>query len=246
MIGIFDSGVGGLSVYFELKKLSPEAAVVYFSDHANFPFGEKTQPELLQITMSAVKKLMEYKTNPIVVACNSATVSTIDQLRESFPTIMFVGVEPAVKIAVSETENGHVGVLATKKTVLMHDSESLAQDTIVHKHYAPELISQIENDVGKITDDDIRKSLEPLLSQGIDTLVLGCSHFYFLKERIRALNPSLHVIEPSKAVAERVISVLDGKIETGKDIFLTSGDVVAFQRFLLSHGEGRDYDVRQV
>ncbi len=246
MIGIFDSGVGGLSVFLELKKILPQTATVYFADSRNFPYGEKSDLELAHITIEATGKLIDFGCDIVVVACNSATVSVIDRLRDRFPDIRFVGVEPAVKLGEKNTKNARLGLLATQKTVVTHQSDDLVGEIQIFRHHASGLISKIEQDLAAVTDLDLSEALEPLLEKGVDTVVLGCTHFYFVKERFELLYPEISFVEPAPYVAMQVKRLLDGKIEGGDDIYLVSGDHNKFKQFLVNILGDVDADIRQV
>jgi len=231
MIGVFDSGIGGLSVFLELKKLSPEIQMIYFADSKNFPYGEKTQPELLDITIKATEKLLKFGVDTVIVACNSATVSTIASLRSMYPKINFIGVEPAIKMAVSASNHGNIGLLATKKTVNTHESDILAGGEAVLKHYDKRLIDMIENNFSDISEDDLVQAIEPLLSKGVKTIVLGCTHFYFVKNQLQKQFPDIHFIEPADIVARRALEIAGNQC-LGNSIFLVSGDKQKFANFI--------------
>lgn len=217
MIGILDSGIGGLSIYYEVKKRLPEAGVVYLADNKNFPYGDKSEVELLAIVRSAVRTLIEKGATIIILACNSATVSTIQSVRTEF-TIPIVGIEPAIKTAKSVTKNGKIGVLATKRTVANHE----ASEGIIKVHNA-ELVDMIEHDVESISDEVLKAAMLPFTSLDVDTVVLGCTHFSFIKDRLSQLFPAITFLEPTEAVVNRLESVISENkldIERGSDIFL--------------------------
>ena len=217
MIGILDSGVGGLSIYHEVKRLYPEAGVIYLADKANFPYGEKTEKELLVIVRAAVSTLIGTGATVIIIACNSATVSTISHLREEFQ-IPIIGIEPAVKQAEKVTKNGKIGVLATKRTVEQHG----ANDKLLKVHNA-ELVSRIEYNQSGITDEELRAAIKPFSTFGADTVVLGCTHYSFIQDRLARLYPEITFLEPTEAVVSRLMMVMDENnldITQGDDIFL--------------------------
>lgn len=234
MIGILDSGVGGLSIYKEIKNSFPEVATVYFADKTNFPYGSKTGSELNEIVSSAIKTLVDLGANIVVLACNSATVTTVNKMRERF-SIPIVGVEPAVKTAASMTRNGKIGVLATARTTKKHDSTSLAPNCNIYKHDDASLVAKIEFDSTKITDNDLVISLQPLLNKEVDCVVLGCTHFHFIKKRLEEMFPNITFISPEKAVVERLKSVIrenNVELTIGNDIFLCSADSEVFRKSL--------------
>jgi len=233
MIGIFDSGVGGLSVFCELKKRRPDAEIVYLADSANFPYGDKSQSELINITERATNFLISSGAKTVVLACNSATVSTIKHLREKYPLIKFVGVEPAVKVAYDLEYPGKIGILATKKTVSTHDSEALAPGSTLYKHYDENIIDMIENNYQRIGNNDLKNAIDPLLSEGVKIIVLGCTHFYFIKERFTQAFPEVTFVEPAGAVAQRVLEV-SKNISLGESTFFVTGDIEKFSDFLVN------------
>lgn len=245
MIGIFDSGVGGLSVFCELKKLIPDIAITYLSDSANFPYGEKQQEELLRIASNATKRLISEGANTIVVACNSATVSTIKYLREKYPEIDFVGVEPAIKPALKNNHAEPIGLLATKKTVMTYHSDILVDNIKIIKHHDPYLIDKIENDYHAISDFDMQKALDPFIEAGVKTVVLGCTHFYFLREKFADKFPEIQFLEPAPAVAKHVLEI-NSFYRMGECQFLVSGDVDNFRHFLENVVGYKNGDIRKV
>ncbi len=245
MIGIFDSGVGGLSIYLELKKIAPQLSVVYFADSANFPYGEKSQEQLLALSVAATERLIEYGATTIVVACNSATVSTITDLRERYPQLNFVGVEPAIKVATEQLRSRHIGLLATKKTVVTHDSDSLADGGKVYRHWNSALIDMIETRYVQITHEDLSRAVDPLVQQGVDTIVLGCTHFYFVKARFESEFLGLKFVEAAQAVAARTLEIGTTDSEN-KEIFLVSGDLTRFTDFMENVVGYKHADIRKV
>ncbi|MEI6267072.1 MAG: glutamate racemase [bacterium] len=233
MIGIFDSGVGGLSVFCELKKIRPEAEILYLSDSANFPYGDKSQEELLRIVTKATDFLISQGAGTVVVACNSATVSTIKYLRDNYPLVTFVGVEPAVKVAYDLNYSGKIGILATKKTVATHKSEKLAPGSTLYKHYDAKIIDLVENDYQEINRDDLQAAIEPFLHEDVKIIVLGCTHLYFIKEMFVQSFPEVTFIEPSEAVARRVLEVSEN-ISFGESTFFVTGEIEKFDDFLVN------------
>ncbi len=245
MIGIFDSGVGGLSIYCELKKLAPQLSIVYFADSANFPYGEKTQAELLAVSSSATERLISMGVGTIVVACNSATVSTIAELRERYPKVAFIGVEPAIKVATEQLKSKSIGLLATKKTVVTHDSDKLAAGGQVYRHWDSALIDRIENHFHEITRQDLQIATLPLIQKRVDTIVLGCTHFYFVKERFIHEFPELSFVEAAEAVAKRALNI-GGVDSEDQVIFLVSGDQARFTDFVENVVGYKHADIRKV
>ena len=214
-IGIFDSGVGGLSVWKELIKELPNESMVYYADSANCPYGNKTQKEIIALSKRIVDFFLEQNVKLIVVACNTATAAAIDYLRSSY-NISFVGMEPAIKPAAQNTKNGVVGVLATEGTfggrLFLETSQKWASDVDVIVQVGEGFVELVEN--GDFTSDLAKKTVseavQPLVDKGIDQLVLACTHYPFLCENIKAIskNKHLEIINPAPAVAIQVKSIL--------------------------------------
>ncbi len=234
MIGILDSGVGGLSIYQSIKDRLPEAGVVYLADKKNFPYGEKTESELQSIVVGAVQELINFGANVVVVACNSATVTTISYIRKKF-SIPIIGIEPAIKQAANETKTKNIGLIATARTVASHGSEVLAVGCNVFKDHNGALIVSIENDYNNISDDDLRAAMIPFLGKNIDSIVLGCTHYHFVRERLEKLFPETKFYAPEEAIVNRLLSVVHEEkveLELGSDIFLVSDGENAFRESL--------------
>lgn len=234
MIGILDSGVGGLSIYREINKRFPNAGIIYFADKLHFPYGEKTDEQLLPIIRAATQTLVESGAEVVVFGCNSATVATISSLRVEFK-IPIIGIEPAVKQAARITKNGKIGVLATQRTTEDHDGESLAPDCTLCKAHHAALVSKIENDFENIDDGTLRDAIELFIKADVDTIVLGCTHYHFLKERLEEMYPNLVFVDPTEAVVSHLAEVVrENNIEIvgGNDIFLCSADCKGFSNSL--------------
>jgi len=214
-IGIFDSGVGGLSVLREIRAQLPHADLLYFGDNAHIPYGPRPLAEVRAFSEASTRFLLGRGARVIVVACNTASAAALNYLRQTFPNVPFVGMEPAVKPAAEQTQTKVVGVLATPATfqgeLFNSVVERFAQGVTVLSQVCPGLVQQIE--VGELdspkTETMLRGWVEPMLAQGIDALVLGCTHYPFvipLLERI--CGPGVRVIDPAPAVARQVGRVL--------------------------------------
>ena len=217
MIGIFDSGVGGLSVFREIKKLLPSERYVYFSDNAHCPYGEKSREYIIDRARIITSFLMEHGAEIIVVACNTATAAAISTLREEFP-ICFIGMEPAVKPAAQSTRTGVVGVLATAGTLkaskYIDTREKWAQNVRIAEHIGQGFVELVES--GKVTGEEaeevVERSVRPLLDAGADTIVLGCTHYPFLSDTIlKVAGNSVRIIDPAPAVARHLLEVMQEK-----------------------------------
>lgn len=215
LIGVFDSGVGGLSVWREIRRCIPDAPLIYLADQAHVPYGPRPAHEIIQLTEACVRWLIERGCQVIVIACNTATAAALSHLRITFPHIPFVGMEPAVKPAVALTRSGVIGVLATHTTVKSERFASLVQryarEVRVIERACPTWVALVERGefdqphaFAQVADD-----LHALLDQHVDTFVLGCTHFPFLASCIQKVidqqpsNIAIHVIDPAPAVAQQ-------------------------------------------
>lgn len=240
MIGIFDSGVGGLSVFREINKLLPEEKYAYFSDNAHCPYGEKSKEYITDRARHITEFLIGQGADIIVVACNTATAAAIATLRNEYP-ISFIGMEPAVKPAAALTKTGIVGVLATSGTLKAdkyRDTKGRhAEDITVVEHIGQGFVELVENGMttGPQAEAIVMESLEPLLDAGADTIVLGCTHYPFLSETISKvaaqLTPgrSVTIIDPAPAVARHLLDIM------------TEQNIIKREGFSLSlHASGDD------
>lgn len=219
MIGIFDSGVGGLSVFREIRKLLPEEKYIYYSDNAHCPYGEKSKEYITDRAREITTFLISRGAEIIVVACNTATAAAITTLREEFP-ISFIGMEPAVKPAVKSTRTGVVGVLATAGTLkaakYLNTREKFSDGVRIVEHIGQGFVELVEKGclTGKEAEDIVTASLKPLLDEGADRIVLGCTHYPFLSKTISrtaaALYPEreMEIIDPAPAVARHLMDIM--------------------------------------
>lgn len=239
MIGIFDSGVGGLSVLREIKKILPDERYLYYSDNAHCPYGEKSRDYIIDRARYITELMLEKGADIIVVACNTATAAAIKTLREEFP-VPFIGMEPAVKPAAALTHTGIVGVLATAGTLKAEKYQNTrcryAEDVQVVEHVGEGFVELVEsgNTTGRVAENIVGESLEPLLDAGADTIVLGCTHYPFLSETISKvagmLTPdrNITIIDPAPAVAKHLHKIMKEKAIIKNDGFsielYSSGD----------------------
>lgn len=241
-IGIFDSGAGGLSVYRELVKLLPRERYLYFSDNAHCPYGEKTPRYIQERGRAITEILLGLGADIIVVACNTATAAAIATLREEYPAVPFIGMEPAVKPAALGTRSGVIGVLATAGTLKGSKylkTRGLYEDNVkIVEHVGQGFVELVEGGIldGPEAEATVRASLQPLLDAGADTIVLGCTHYPFLQPVIERLaGPDVKVIDPAPAVARQTVRILQEKgIPTGEGPFSVdlyfSGEPDSLQR----------------
>ena len=233
-VGFFDSGIGGTCILAAFKRLCPTVETVYLADSEHCPYGNRPPEEIRALADACVRKLLAQGCRMIVVACNTATAAAIDMLRERYPDIPFVGIEPAVKMAALHSKTGVVGVLATAGTFhgrLYNETKArFAQDVTVLAVVADEFVEIVEKwksgKVGKCgggveTDPPmeeafreyvervVRAKIEPLLKAGADVIVLGCTHFPHLRAFIeRVAAGRAEVIDPSEAVARQARRLL--------------------------------------
>lgn len=214
-IGIFDSGIGGLTIAAAVRRALPSEHLVYFGDNAHVPYGERTAGEILALSTAITEALLDKGCRSIVIACNTASNAALSPLRERFPHIPFVGMEPAVKPAVEHTRTGVVGVLATKATVegrsMAAIVERFAKGVEVIQQACPGLAQRIDNGDFDTVETEVllRNWIEPMLERGIDALVLGCTHYPLVRPLIeRIAGPGVRVIEPSAAIARRLAQLL--------------------------------------
>ena len=214
-LGVLDSGVGGLSVVRHLRIDLPNEDLLYFADQAHIPYGPRPSGEVRAFTAGITRFLLDHGAKLIVVACNSATAAALDYLRETFPAVPFVGMEPAVKPAAANTRSGKVGVLATPGTFNSQRYASLmaryAEGIQVYEDPCLGLVQLIES--GALAAAETRALLqgvvEPMLDAGVDTLVLGCTHYPFVKPLLREIaGDAVAIIDPAPAVARQTRYVL--------------------------------------
>lgn len=244
MIGIFDSGVGGLSVFREIRKLLPEERYIYYSDNAHCPYGEKSREYIIDRAREITRLLLSEGADIIVVACNTATAAAIATLREEFQ-IRFIGMEPAVKPAAMSTKTGVVGVLATAGTLkadkYLNTREKWAEGVKIAEHVGQGFVELVEKGCtsGPEAEGVVTESLKPLLDEGADRIVLGCTHYPFLSETISktaaiiAPERDIKVIDPAPAVAKHLLEIMKENRLIKKDgfniVLKSSGDDTVLQ-----------------
>lgn len=246
-IGIFDSGLGGLSVWEALYDLMPDESMLYLADSKYAPYGHRPQSEIIQLSIKNMEYLLEQGCKIVVVACNTATTNAIDVLRQSYK-VPIIGIEPAIKPAALNSKTGVVGVLATRGTLasslFIKTAALYAKDRTVIEQYGDGLVTLIE--AGEMEsqhmDELLHKYLDPMISAGIDSLVLGCTHYSFLRPQLEAILPSdVQIIDAAAAVAKQTKSVLKEHELLSEGMhkpslrFYTNKDLSIMQRFLAFH-----------
>lgn len=241
-IGIFDSGLGGLSVWQALHDALPYESLIYLGDGARCPYGSRSREEVLKFTEEAVERLLSEGCKMIVVACNTATAVAIKYLREKYPDIPFVGLEPAVKPAALTTKSGIIGVLATKRSLegdhFRRAEERFGSEVTILKAVGEGFVEAVEENREHTpeTAEIVRKAVQPLVEAGADKIVLGCTHYPFLRAEIASVaGEGVEIIDSSAAVARRVIALLEeggiAKIEGKPEYrFLTFADEAYVER----------------
>jgi glutamate racemase len=235
-IGVFDSGVGGLSVLREIRRELPAENLMYVADSGYAPYGDKPQQFIEKRAFAITRFLFDQGAKAIVVACNTATGAAVASLRSHF-TLPIVAMEPAIKPAVAQTRTGVVGVLATRRTLASHNFvklfERYGSEAEILPQACPGLVEQVEvgDLAGVKTRDLLERYLTPLLAKGADTLVLGCTHYPFLLALIQEIvGPNVAVIDSSEAVARQLRrrlgahDLLNDAHESGSDRFWTSAE----------------------
>ncbi|MFN2282542.1 MAG: glutamate racemase [Anaerolineales bacterium] len=244
-IGIFDSGVGGLSVLSEVKRQLPAEDLIYVADQAHVPYGDRSRDEVLGFSLAIIRFLVKMQAKLVIVACNTASAVALTELRNRFPKLPCVGMEPAVKPAAEETRSGVVGVLATPATfqgdLYASTVEKHARGVKILQDTCPGLVGQIE--AGRISSSETRQILEralaPMIDQGVDEIVMGCTHYPFVIPLIREIaGEGIEVIDPAPAVARQAgrllekYDLLDRSGGETKSDFFTTGDPAAFSGLL--------------
>ena len=214
-LGVLDSGVGGLSVLVHLRRQLPAEAVLYFADQAHIPYGPRPAEQIQTFTAEITRFLLRRGAKLIVVACNTATAAALDYLRQAFPDVPFVGMEPAVKPAALTTRSGKVGVLATPSTLNSHRYAGLmaryATGIEVFEDPCSGLVQLIE--AGALAAPEtgalLQRVVAPMLAAGVDTIVLGCTHYPFIRPLLETMiGDEVTIIDPAPAVARHTRFVL--------------------------------------
>lgn len=233
-IGLFDSGIGGTSIWKAIHQLMPNENTIYLADSKNAPYGEKSKEEIIALSKKNTELLLEFNCKIIVVACNTATTNAIKELRATY-NIPFIGIEPAIKPAANNSKTQTIGILATKGTLsseLFNKTIELYKDIKIVEQIGHGLVELIEN--GEINSPEMEKLLQsyltPMIEKNIDYLVLGCSHYPYLIPKIKTILPKhIQIIDSGEAVAKQTQAVLNEKVglsNTTKSthLFYTNGN----------------------
>ncbi|MBL8120269.1 MAG: glutamate racemase [Anaerolineae bacterium] len=237
-IGVLDSGIGGLSVLREIQRLLPAHPTVFVADQQHLPYGPRSTPEIQQFSEGITRFLIEQGAAVVVMACNTASAASLFYLREVFPTLPIVGMEPALKPALAESQSGVVGVLSTQATaegvLYRRLLERYAEGKQVITQVAPELVRIAEAQSQHTPESRaiIRGYVEPIVAAGADAIVLACTHFPFVADAIQdVVGAGVRLIDPSVAVARQTARVWPVDVEPGRDTpaYYTTGDTSLFQ-----------------
>lgn len=210
-LGIFDSGIGGEAVAIALRVTFPQADIITVNDQAHVPYGDKTQKEVIHLTDTAIQPLLTASCDVIILACNTATMAALETLRARYPRQKFIGIEPMIKTAAALTKSGVIAVCATPATLAStryHELKKLhAKDLTVLEPDCSEWASMIQN--SQINHERIEGSINSTCKNGADIIVLGCTHYHWIKDFIVEITRGrAHVIEPSAAIGRRVKQLL--------------------------------------
>lgn len=219
MLGFFDSGVGGTTIWKEVNQILPNESTIFLADSKNAPYGTKTKQEIIDLCRKNTDFLLQHHTKMIIVACNTATTNAIDFLREHY-SVPFVGIEPAIKPASLQTKTKKIGVLATRGTLaseLFHKTKG-----VFATEKGVEIISQQGDGLVELIEENkidtpemcflLQKYLTPMVQANVDYIVLGCTHYPYLRQMIESLIPeNIIVMDSGRAVAQRVRHLLEEK-----------------------------------
>ena len=242
-IGLFDSGIGGTSIWREIHQLLPNENTIYLADSKNAPYGQKSKEEIIQLSIKNTEFLLNENCKVIIVACNTATTNAIKELREKF-SVPFIGIEPAIKPAALNSKTHKIGILATKGTLnseLFHKKVSQFQEIKIIEQIGFGLVELIEN--GKINSHEmtelLKKYINPMLESDIDYLVLGCSHYPYLIPQLKKIMPKkIKIIDSGEAVAIQTRKILTEKIglrestQESTQLFYTNSNTKVLQELL--------------
>jgi len=238
-IGVFDSGLGGLTVVKALSEVIKGADIFYVADTKNAPYGEKTPEQILQYSLDITEHLITtHHINALILACNTATSFAIEKLRELYPSLIIIGTEPGVKPAIEQTKTGKIGVLATPATLKSEKYQelvkqlSLGKNVALYEQACPGLVEQIER--GAIASDTtknlLHQWLSPMKDNNVDTIVLGCTHYPLVGNTIEnIMNTDVTLIETGSAIANHLLRLskkLPHKNEGNLTIFIHSTDSI--------------------
>ncbi|MDI1316097.1 glutamate racemase [Flavobacterium sp.] len=234
-IGLFDSGIGGTSIWKEIHEVLPHEDTIYLADSKNAPYGQKSKEEIIALSIKNTEYLLNQNCKIIVVACNTATTNAIRELRAKYD-VPFIGIEPAIKPAAVNSKKNIIGILATQGTLnseLFHQTVEKFQETKIIEQIGTGLVRLIEN--GEMNSEEmdalLQQYLQPMIHANIDYLVLGCSHYPYLIPQIKKILPkNIKIIDSGQAVALQTKNILSEKVglnfqkDKGKSVFYTNSN----------------------
>lgn len=213
-IGIFDSGIGGLTVWRAIRDRLPRESLIYLGDGANCPYGLKSCEQIRSFADRAMQSLLAQGCKLVVVACNTATAAAIETLRANYPEVDIVGMEPAVKPACRLTKSGVIGVIATERSLkgdlFQHTVARYASNIRVVARFGEGFVELVERGIESSDEAErvVRAVVGEMLEQGVDQIVLGCTHYPLLIPVLERIAPGVNIIDPAPAVARRVEELL--------------------------------------
>lgn len=250
-IGIFDSGIGGTSIWREIHQLLPDEKTIYLADSKNAPYGQKSKQDIIALSMKNTDLLLKMHCKLIVVACNTATTNAIRELRAKYD-VPFIGIEPAIKPAATHSQTQTIGILATQGTLiseLFNKTAQKFQSTKIIEQVGHGLVQLIES--GQINSPEMTKLLEsylkPMIEANIDYLVLGCSHYPYLIPQIKKILPDhIRIIDSGEAVARQTQNLLKNKVgftseKNNQPVFYTNSNPKVLKEIL-----GNAYTVEEM
>ena len=250
-IGIFDSGIGGISILEKLKQLLPNENFIYLADNQNCPYGSKSKKEIISLSKKNCEKLIELNCKIIIIACNTSTTNSIKKLREII-AIPIIGIEPGLKPAIHYTKTKNIGILATEKTLgskLFFETlnQNRIEDIHIHEQIGYELVNLIEE--GSHSKQNLYKILEkylvPMINKKIDCLLLGCTHYNHIKDIIEEIIPvDIKIVDTIAPVNKRVLNILKSNNILNKSTNKRTIKIFYNGKKLSSNYLDQEYDLR--
>lgn len=250
-IGLFDSGIGGISILEKLKQLLPNENFIYLADNRNCPYGSKSKKEIISLSKKNCEKLIELNCKIIIIACNTSTTNSIKKLREII-AIPIIGIEPGLKPAIHYTKTKNIGILATEKTLgskLFFETlnQNRIDDIHIHEQIGYELVNLIEED--SHSKQNLQKILEkylaPMINKNIDCLLLGCTHYNHIKDIIEEIIPvDIKIVDTITPVNKRVLNILKSNNILNKSTKKRTIKIFYNGKKLSSNYLDQEYDLR--
>ena len=250
-IGLFDSGIGGISILEKLKQLLPNENFIYLADNRNCPYGSKSKKEIISLSKKNCEKLIELNCKIIIIACNTSTTNSIKKLREII-AIPIIGIEPGLKPAIHYTKTKNIGILATEKTLgskLFFETlnQNRIDDIHIHEQIGYELVNLIEEDSHskKNLQKILEKYLVPMINKKIDCLLLGCTHYNHIKDVIEEIIPvDIKIVDTIAPVNKRVLNILKSNNILNKSTKKRTIKIFYNGKKLSSNYLDQEYDLR--